>query len=163
MKCFVSYKIQSEEQSFVERVYFHLKEQDDIKPYFSHYHDRGGDLSDQLRAEIDSSNVLIFFWGKNIGDTQSREVRYAKEKNKTIIPVRLPNKYAIDALHKLDFVRDLNSVEVTNIHAEGMAQQCAMNIISKLRKTWIPVDGLPIGYPFDYEKDIIKNSFLILA
>jgi 6-phosphofructokinase 1 len=157
MKCFISYKIESEEDSFVQRVYFHLKEQDDIQPYFSHYHDSEGDLSDQLRSEINSSAVLIFFWGRKIGDIQNREARYASKKDKKIIPIRLPDKYEIDALHALDFVTNLNSVEVANIYAEGAAQKCAMNIISKLEKIWIPVDGLPIDYPFDYEKDIIKE------
>lgn len=157
MKCFLSYKIASDEEDFVKRVCFHLEEQDDIQTYLSLYHDKDGDLSDQLRTEINSSKVLIFFWGNNIGDIQSQEVRYAKENDKKIIPIRLPGKCKIDALDKLDFIRHLNSVGVENLHAEGMAQQCVMNIIDKLGRIWIPPDGLPIGYPFDYEKDIIKE------
>ena len=46
------------------------------------------------------------------------------------------------------------------------AEACAKRILDCLGHThWIEDDGLPIGYPFDYEKDIIdefaNNGFLL--
>ena len=44
---------------------------------------------------------------------------------------------------------------------DDQAQQCARKILALLdpNATWIEDDGLPIGYPFDYEKDIIDEFY----
>ena len=71
----------------------------------------------------------------------------------------MPNKCEYKKDIKLERLRelDLNSVEVPDIHAHNSSLKAAKDIVALLPgKNWISVDGLPNGYPFEYEKVIIK-------
>jgi len=159
MKIFLSYRFGSDDESFVNRVYFYLNKQPDIEPYCAPHHGKTGKLSEELAKEIDDCDAFIFFWGSEIGGTQRREGKYAlkKKKHDDVIPIRLPDRYEINELDDLEELDGLKAVNVENIHDDKPALQCAQQIIRLLGKECIRDDGLPIGYPFKYEKDIIEK------
>ncbi|RLB90716.1 MAG: hypothetical protein DRH50_11990 [Deltaproteobacteria bacterium] len=158
MKLFISYKFNSQEELFVQRIYFYIKKQPDINPIFFPHHGTIGSVSGQLESRIDLSDVLIFFWGSEIGDMQRKEARYALDNKKSILPVKLPGRCKITVFDDIDELNRLNSVKVSDL-CEESALRCAKRIVELLGGRWIRIDGLPIGYPFNYEKDII-NEFI---
>lgn len=159
MKIFLSYRFDPKDELFVAWVYFYLRKQPDVEPYFAPHHGRTGILSEELGKAIDNCGFFVFFWGSEIGETQCQEGRYAlrRKKDNEIIPIRFPDRCAISELDKLWKLADLRAVDIDDINSNKSALQCAQQIIELLGKEWLRDDGLPIGYPFEYEKDIIEK------
>ena len=65
---------------------------------------------------------------------------------------RLPrNIVSLDEFHREKYTR-----YVSNLLASKCAE-CIFTELGFLPEEWIPCDGLPVGYPFDYEKGIIEE------
>ena len=155
MKLFLSYKFKSEELEFVHKISERLSKKKVIVPFLFEKHAKGGDFVAQLNDEIDKCRFFILFWGKKIGVGQNIEIPLAKAKNKTIIPVKLPDHCDSEKFGPIEPVVKLqNSIEVTD-YSESSEIECCDNIIKLIGK--VHDDGLPEGYPFDYEKTIIEN------
>ena len=117
----------------------------------------------EIGSRISTCAKLIFFLGERIGDTQKPEaldfVRlHGSAIQEKAMVVRLPG--AADLPDYLFQLRGLPpskivgpiAVQAPDVH---YAKQITANLIGE--DNWVPPDGIPIGYPFDYEKVIIKE------
>jgi 6-phosphofructokinase 1 len=152
---------QDERDSFVAQLYYCLRKQDNIEAYFWNIAGGAGDYERLLDEEIRRCEAFLFFVGRRIGDTQRHEVkrfiatREAAGKPRKAVAIRLPgcpDPLPID-LGEADrwtkiFVRELDA-----LHAEN----CAREVFQRLELIWVPDDGLPVDYPFSYEKGIIEE------
>jgi 6-phosphofructokinase 1 len=167
MKFFFCYKFKSEEEIFSSKLLFFIKKQPSVEFFYWNESGEAGVFKEQLKKEIDDCDFFIFFWGTELGLIQFEELTRANNLNKVIIPIKLPNyKQSIplspsneqkDLFKKLE---DLTAIVVNENfmkHIEGEALRCAKELMRILKLGWTSEDGLPIGYPFDYEKDIIKE------
>lgn len=167
MKFFFCYKFKSEEEIFSSKLLFFIKKQPSVEFFFWNESGEAGVFRDQLKKEIDDCDFFIFFWGTELGPIQLEELERAYNLNKVIIPIKLPNYKRSLPLNPTDEQRnlykkleDLTAILVTENfmeHIENEALRCAKELMRILNLGWTSEDGLPIGYPFDYEKDIIKE------
>jgi len=126
----------------------------DIEVFEYASHSRAGEWEEQVRHHINSCDVMIFFWGKEIGKEQKRELVYGDKIGKIILPVQFENHFKTDALDVLSL---LNEKDIIIIKKLNNPLKCAHSIVEKLSLVWRAKDGLPYGYPFEYEKDIIQE------
>lgn len=168
LKLFLSYKFRSDEETFVSEIFYILRKQPGIDVFYWDHAAQSGNFNEQLKNMINDCDFFLFFWGEMIGKTQKDEARFALNNQKNIIPVLLPNRFTSkpledipDSLEELlDKLEKKTSVSVSNLdpeHRHEESLECAKRILKIAGKIWIPEDGLPIGYPFQYEKDIIKE------
>mgnify|MGYP003819029671 CR=1 FL=1 len=135
------------------------------------------DWDEILRGQLDTCNKFVLFWSGKTGQTQSMEVDVFKQEHedfhlKSVLVTffgcpPVPGNFNLGARIELDeiYTRRLEQpAGRVRPNAEGdindaLACECAEEICKKLRPDvpWIPPDGLPVGYPFDYEKDIIEE------
>lgn len=167
MKFFFCYKFESEEEIFSSKVLFYLKKQRSVE--FFHWNETGepGIFEDQLKKEIDECDYFIFFWGTELGHIQFQELNRALNLSKLIIPVKFPKyKQSIpldqteeekEIFKKLEKLTAIPVKETFKQNIEVEALECAEELMRVLSLGWTSEDGLPIDYPFDYEKDIIKE------
>jgi 6-phosphofructokinase 1 len=166
---FLSYKFNSIGETFANKIYFILKKQKALNILFWKYSAEPGDFTVQLRKMIKNSEYFIFFWGKEIGKLQIQEVGYAIDNRIEIIPIKLPNyqkpknlRPYCDLLQKLESSKASilvteEELEKINKAAINATKDLIENKLKKLNLGWIPEYFLPNGYPFSYEKDIIKE------
>ena len=178
MKIFLSFhfdKDRPEYEQLVHRVRFYLRKQKDIHPYSY----SGSKTDEKWRCDVGPPLIdcdkFVFFLGSKIGDTQKSEYQTFINRHPvkdSAITIQLPNACILpddlfEAAVKTHTVfedkicdlgkEDLSFEEVNTF--EKTAQMCARKIVryfagdQSLR--WVPPDGLPIGYPFSYEKTII--------
>lgn len=156
LKVFLSYHFSDEQ--FVARVCYHLKKQPVLDVYF---------YADDLRLKawqtavgdaVDGAARLVLFLGPELGKTQVDEaLRFAD-----VYKEKIDEKAVIICLHgspahlpqRLISLQTCRRVECTGSNAAD-AISCARGIAEKLSQQWYAPDGLPTGYPFDYEKAII--------
>ncbi|MBW2645719.1 MAG: 6-phosphofructokinase [Deltaproteobacteria bacterium] len=129
---------------------------------------------EKIGSKIRNCAKFVFFVGPEIGNTQMLEAlafirKFEKVKiDKIAAIVKLPEAGNIpDVLFQ--FAGHPKPVKAKNTyHPEEngkhainyeSAIHCAKDITDRLlgKNKWIESDGLPIGYPFDYEKDIIQE------
>ena len=161
MKVFVSYHFGEESEQLMHRIVYHLKRQ----PVFDVYCWAGGPWVENWQAKIGvnlaASDRLILFWGQRIGDTQRDEIKkfieavsdQASQEAKPVYVVLPPNVVPIDMGFSLKRV-DVQGLALDQ--AEDYARKIAVEL-GLPASGWVADDGLPIGYPFDYEKDIIRE------
>jgi 6-phosphofructokinase 1 len=159
---FLSYNHHDEvHRLFVQKVWSHLQSQPDIIPFFyleAPPYMQVGDFWEHIHDELtnihDEDGLFILFVGETLGDTQKRELDAAEgriPKNRRLW-VRLaeePDKYADS------FCRNCSSIDVPST-TDPAAENCAREIVAKLGKQWHPPRGIPPGYPFASEKEIIE-------
>jgi 6-phosphofructokinase 1 len=177
MKIFISFhydKDHKEQEQFVYRVSFYLRKQADVEPYCY-----TGDSDDEQWREIVGRAVIkcdkfVLFVGREIGNSQKEEVDFFLTEHKNDFgnsatsvefanACQLSNKYFAlrSEISVSQSIRDLSVGTPTDEqeeHFEAEAQRCAREILITFGKQkWIPMDGLPVGYPFGYEKKIIEE------
>ena len=153
---FLSYKFDSAEEQFINNIFFFLAKQPHITPHIFPHAGKAGELPKQIKELINSSDVFIFFWGNEIGATQGKELNYALKLKKTITPVLFPEKTEYKENVKLEDLRKLNfnSITVPESNDDNSPLSVAKGIVDLMDDVkWVYIDGLPIGYPFKYEKD----------
>ena len=182
MKIFLSFHFDRElkvQENFVYRVSYYLRKQAKIEPYCY-----TGDPNDsQWRASVGRAvmkcDKFVLFVGGKLGNQQRTEAeRFLKEHDKTIVDdalsVRFSNACELPS-NLFQFKPVLNVDEaIDNLQLDALtdkeeelfdteSERCAKSILDRFLTTigvaqpWIPADGLPVGYPFGYEKKIIEE------
>lgn len=174
-----------EYQVFAHRVCYYLNKQCDIEAYcYYGLHDppRWREL---VGDHVIASDHLVYFAGHKIGNTQVLEADLFREEqdkehggcHNRVFCVRLAGDCEVpSSLFDQLTAREMldagpfepwQSDEAVEV-IEQQALLCAEAVVAWLhpqrarrpdqadRSVWIPDDGLPLGYPFDYEKDIIQ-------
>ena len=155
MNLFLSYNFADEQ--FVQRVSYHLRKQQTLTPY-CYGDDRH--IQNWVRTvgkHLADSEAFILFLGKTLGKIQKKELEVAIDEsypNRKSILVILPKITRLPKEYRL--YRPIHTIRIQNL-GEADARYCAQEISKALVGTWIPDDDLPIGYPFDYEKNIIEE------
>lgn len=158
-KVFISYNF--DDELFVLSVVCHLRRQPGLDPYFYSDEVRAKAWTDQIENELKSSRCFILFVGETLGDVQTIEATEAQAKDRVthgykMLRVNLPS--ASNSLPKpLEPFGKHDPICVNEID-EHAAVECAKTITERLNlnKVFITEDGLPFGYPYDYEKHIVE-------
>ena len=164
MKLFFSYKFDSQEVHFVAEVFAHLNKIPSIEIFYWPEEISPGRILEQLTTKIEYCDHFIMFCGETIGDIQIGELDEAIKNDRHLIPVIFPeyiHPKTIEPNYKflknIELFRQIKvRTDYNNIH-DKEAKKCADGILEIIKPNIFPEDILPIGYPFDYEKDIIKN------
>lgn len=149
------------QRPFVQKVWSHLCSQPDVDPFF--YPEappemqRGSfwrpiqDVITQISAE---DGLFILFVGERLGETQKREITTAEERldDRFRLWVRLAEQTDKDAD---SFCRNCNSINVLST-ADPSAENCAREILRRLDRPWQLPRGIPPGYPFASETQILR-------
>ena len=124
----------------------------------------------EVGKKVTACENFIFFVGRKIGDTQKLEALFYAVQNESknivekAIVVKLPDAGNIpEYLFQMSTIlikppSNYKADESSPILDESLAIHYAERITKKLigPRKWIPPDDIPIGYPFEYEKDIIE-------
>jgi 6-phosphofructokinase len=171
-------------EQFVHRVKYHLSTQASLEP-FCYAGEKGRlDWDEVIRNQLATSNKLVLFWSGTMGDTESIELgdwqnsQPGTYQSNTILVrfpkcTTLPREFNVGSEFIIEVddlygqvVEDLPRIVGPNAKTDVrritdlVAAKCAETIFEKMklpRRKWVPCDGLPLGYPFDYEKDIIQE------
>ncbi len=164
---------------FVHRVNYYLNKQADLESFCYSFGPGRQDWDEILRGQLDTCDKFVLFWCGGAGQTQSMEVEEWKKNHpdhhlntvlvtffgcsSTPSEFHLGARVELDKLYKQHFQRGLGEAESRDVDGDmtdALVCRCAEAIFKELCPNddrWIPPDGLPIGYPFDYEKDIIEE------
>ncbi len=168
MKVFISYNFPDER--FVSRVIYFLRKQPNLDYYYYSLESKKGDWRKKIGDKIAKCDKFILFLGKNIGKTQENEIKAFERLNSEdisdqILIVHLPDHASLDTGH-FQIIGNV-AIEVTQVFSQEpqhqneiddiAAMKCSKEIAIGLFERWISDDNLPIGYPFDYEKDVIEQ------
>jgi 6-phosphofructokinase 1 len=164
VQVFLSYHHADElQRSFVQKVWSHLNSQPEVEPFFypqaDPEHQVGnfwGTIGERMKQIArDESGLFVAFVGAKVGDTQRREVRDARlmlADNK-FLWVRLAKDSDPDLT---DLCKDCISIDAIDT-ADPAAENCAREIVIRRGRKWQPPRGIPPGYPFAFEKEIIRR------
>lgn len=172
-RIFLSYEFSQEK--FVRRVNYYLMKQLGFDTFcypgeeLRNPANKNYNWQQQIGTEITKANRFVFFSGKTLGFTQELEAQYFNKRiklsSKNGFIVKLPDHAALpEQLFQIDSLKE-HEVLNTNLGNgdvdDGEAINCAKKITTHFscESDWIDPDGLPHGYPFDYEKVIIKEYF----
>jgi len=157
-KLFLSYNFENER--LVQRIWHYLNEQPGIDPYF--FTQAGHDRSfvDEIGRAIKTCDVFVIFVLRGgdgddlLGKTQKAEMETAVAMHKRRILVCLaerPLPPGVPPLLNPSYVVRLPSADDAGAH------HCAREIATNEVGMWCDTYGLPLGYPFEYEKDVIRE------
>jgi 6-phosphofructokinase len=161
MRVFLSYHFDPRDETFVHEVHYFLRKQPGIDSFYWSQHGKGDEFRAEIEKELLHSEAMIIFAGKEAGKTQLKEVAVygALPKRRTIlvqladaIPPGLVLETALMAPIRVDRPGFVDASE-----SRKGAVECAKAIIQRLGLAWLSDDGIPLGYPFAYEKDIIEE------
>jgi 6-phosphofructokinase 1 len=161
MRVFLSYHFDPEDEIFVHEVHYFLRKHPGLDTFYWSQHGKGDDFRVEIARELQSSEAIIIFAGKEAGETQLQEVSlYGARPDSRRILVQLagsvPTPLALEAA-RMDPIRADRPGASDASETRKSAVECARAIIQRLSLTWLPDDGIPLGYPFAYEKDIIEE------
>jgi len=129
-----------------------LKRQRSITLYYSENRETLEKWTSYVIDALGHSDALLVFIGSDIGSAQEYEVATFLKKvpSGRVVVVFLLKERELGSLADLH-----NFPTVCADHSEPEETARQIGIALGL-DAWQTEDGLPIGYPFDYEKDIIK-------
>jgi len=150
---FLSYNFA--DSRFVARVHYHLSKQPLITSSFWPPGDRDVPTwAGSIGKSISEAGFVIGFAGEKAGHTQELEMQAAHARHLLVCIVRLGDDVP-DELKPWSNERDVVVSPEGALAARAL--ECASLIAGWLpNHHWVPDDGLPLGYLFDYEKDIIE-------
>jgi 6-phosphofructokinase len=178
---FVCYPIDEQEseegftvEQFVHRVSFYLSKQPGLRSYCYAQAKHSEDWDQVVALQIKNCDKLVFFAGAVIGNGQRQEVNAFREMirkreldfQRATVLVRFP-RCSDDILNEVNediFRLEKSAILVNNRFRddsesfEEETQDCARRVHREFYRNiqaWVLPDGLPLGYPFDYEKSII--------
>jgi 6-phosphofructokinase 1 len=156
LRIFLSYNF--EDQAFVrevvQRVGYYLRKQKEVEIYLWS-EAKAGEWVEQLKTALNYCNAGVAFISSTIGETQKREIEALSELKDTIVATIVPDR-ELPGTH-IRMVDWSAWTRVTYEECRGDPAVYAKEILRALRLDWVTPDGLPIGYLFDYERDIIKE------
>jgi 6-phosphofructokinase 1 len=112
---------------------------------------------------IGESDAFVFFSGINFGETQVEEALAAINRKSLLKKKRVAyNLFLVELPGACTLPPELSLWDApvplaVAVQDEACARLVAKAITESLVEVWYPDDDLPIGYPFDYEKTIIKE------
>lgn len=152
-RVFLSYRFADE--PFVQEVNYLLKKQPDLETFFYAQDRRTGRWLQQLMEELRRASGFVLFLGSELGATQSDEWTSAltaeREHHMDVLVVNLSGSHE---LPELFHGRDPVLVPAGTPAAPLLT---AREIVTRLGLSWVADDGLPHGYLFAHEKDIIDE------
>jgi 6-phosphofructokinase len=169
MKIFLSYSFASstQEQHFIARVSYFLKKQAGIETFF-YVDEPTKEWRKLVGPRVSRSSHFVLFLGTPLGEVQKEEAWYFMEgcggDRKNSVVVELPDHAErpddLFQLHDTVKVSELPEMADDSDAWSLAAEECALGVFSKFKSAkdiWMPDDGIPVDYPFDYEKSIIKE------
>jgi 6-phosphofructokinase 1 len=161
MRVFLSYHFDPEDETFVHEVHYFLRKQPGIDSFYWSQHGKGDDFRAEIEKELESSEAIIIFASKEAGKTQLQEVAFygaLPERRKILVQLAaaIPPGLALETARMAPIRVDRPSSNDAS-ETRKLAVECAKVIIQRLGLTWLTDDGIPLGYPFAYEKDIIEE------
>jgi 6-phosphofructokinase 1 len=168
MKVFLSFHFDGEQpqfERFAYRVSYYLGKQADLEVFCYQAGRHTSRWREPVGANLAQSERLVLFVGRSLGEVQEDEMLAFLESHphheRGAIWVRLPGSAAIpDRLFQgrcITIESEISQPDTQVIKERG-AEECARRIVGILgNAAWIADDGLPVGSPFDYEKDIISE------
>ncbi|MBI3800800.1 MAG: 6-phosphofructokinase [Deltaproteobacteria bacterium] len=162
MKVFISYAFDdenSEYEWFAHRVAYYLYKQTDLDPYCYSEERSKPNWRDLVGPQImKECERFVLIVGKRLGGSQEDEARAFVRYNSGSISskaicFKLPGAGPLP-----DGLFPILPISIPAID-DHQAQECARKIVEVFSGPgrWIANDGVPIGYPFDYEKDIVED------
>ena len=156
MNVFISYNFGDE--TFVQNVHHYLSAQD--AHYYLYAKERKAESWIKLlEKELKGANAFVIFLGEKLGATQRREAEATLNlpNIRHHVIVRLPGSEAIhkELCREFEMFKQFDPITIQD--PKEQFAYCARLISLMLTDTWHPWDGLPDGYPFDYEKEIIQE------
>jgi len=167
MKLFLSYRFPDE--ITVGRINYYLSKQPKIETFFWQINRASTSFAGQINRAIaderDGCNAFIHFEGrprgkdlKTQGITQQMELNLARDQSRLhgkMVFVWLPGAPGSEGRSELP-VKVAGTLGLKDECSDEACLEAAKQIVETLGLTWAPENGVPTGYPFDYEKDIIK-------
>jgi 6-phosphofructokinase 1 len=156
LRIFLSHNFQDEifVREIVLRVGYYLQKQREVEVFLWSDAAEAGEWAAQLKTELENCDAAVVFIGSTIGETQKQEIGALSGLRKTVVATIVPERELSPDMH-IGMV-DLGAwTRVTFEKCHGDPARYAEDILRALRVDWVTPDGLPIGYLFDYERDII--------
>lgn len=153
-KIFLSYNMKND-SLFVQEVGFYLRKQPELEPFCYAEFEGNPNWRRLVENALRKSTIFVFFLGSQLGKTQIIEAEIALMQSGMERYLVLLDCQDIHSELR-DFAADIHPIQIAT-GGSSAAEGCARKLVSALRLHWIPPDGLPIGYPFAYEKHIIEK------
>ncbi|MBG0860291.1 MAG: 6-phosphofructokinase [Bacteroidales bacterium] len=162
---FISFNLEND-MWFIKLVHLYLKRQPGLKVFLYDQHEHGDRFDSKIGAAISEASYFVFFRGRKIGDYQAAEAARwfklhgeAPDCHRLIVELPSPDQWP-EKLFR--FHEEVHPIKVSLPDGEQRlternASKCAAELARSINRTWIPYDGLPEKYIFDYEKDIIEQ------
>jgi 6-phosphofructokinase 1 len=161
---FLSYNHSDETQRvFVQKLWSNLRSQPGIEPFYyveapSEY--QVGNFWQRIEEQLTlirdgDEGLFILFVDEKLGTTQAREMDAAMRRlqDNRRIWVRMSDQLARESEA---FRQDCVSIDARDT-ADPAAETCARDILRRLNRSWQAPRGIPPGYPFAFEKEIIRR------
>lgn len=166
MHIFVSYPFKSDLTQISAEIVDQVKNKTRWEVDFWDKSARPGNFNEILKKQIIACDFIVTFLGSFIGDTQLKEIECAVDFKKEIIPIRSPDyncpkalEENHDTLGKLEHktsIRLGSNFKTKLSYEAGKATSELIKLINNHINHHFLTKGLPVGYPFQYEKDIIS-------
>ncbi len=160
MNIFLSYSFSDTDTLLVSEAHYYLSKQPDVTPFLWSYDGKGPAWPEELANRLARADALVVFAGQTCGQTQPKEVTFfcednsPRKKKRPVLVAKLAQK--IDQGLRL-LVNNCLHLELSAVGRTTVppALGWAKAIIQALGMHWVADDGIPQGYPFQYEKEII--------
>lgn len=151
---------------FVKRVHLYLKRQPELNVFLYDQHKHSDRFNREIGEAISEAYYFVFFRGQKIGEYQTDEALIwfdnhgkAAEYHRIIVELPSPAQWPKELSR---FENGVHPIKVTIPSGEKKlteknASECAAELARTINNIWIPYDGLPEKYIFDYEKVIIEQ------
>jgi hypothetical protein len=162
---FVSYHFDEgrpERERFIHRVSYHLNRQPDVDCYCYSEGKAKSNWRGKVVPKLKDCDKFVLFLASKLGGTQEDEAslfcqRASASRHSAL--VKFPDADA-DKLPPQVFELFAQLPVRVNDLDERAAEECARKVYGRLqgeREAWVEDDGLPLGFPFAYEKVIIQR------
>ncbi|RLB64469.1 MAG: hypothetical protein DRH04_11440, partial [Deltaproteobacteria bacterium] len=177
---FLSYHFDDDDplpERLIHRIAYHLERQPGVTAYaYAGGRHSSSGWQEEVGGHVAQCNYFVLFQGRNWGEVQEDECGYflvnkanhpvaarsivVKFKDAEEPPKRFRKKYfqllGEEPPYELPPIIDANNPKLFD---ESVARDCARFIVERFKgsNSWVHEDGLPLGYPFAYEKAIIEE------
>jgi 6-phosphofructokinase 1 len=142
-------------REIAHRVGYYLGKQKEVEVYLWSDAAKPGKWADQLKLELEKCDTGVIFISSTIGDTQRQEIGALARLDNLVVATLVPDS---ELPEKHIGMEDWTTwTRVPFDSCRGDPVKYAKTILNILGVGWVAPDGLPIDYPFDYERDIIKE------
>ena len=155
-RLFLSFAFPDEE--LVARVAYYLSTQPEIEARFYPYRRGVGEWTMIVTEDVSKCDVFVYFAGRHEGDTQLDEANYHFDNKRTAKRGTLV--VCLTEEGQIPEVVRFRAGATDPIRFPGRAldpaEALAEAIARRVTHGWIPPDGIPSSYFFEYEKDIVE-------